>query len=153
LGADQVRVVDPDGARDELRDVAYVVDGDEETEWNTHHYRKNPRFGGIKAGMGILIDLGEPRQVTSVRVQFTAAGATAQMRYGKTDPGSSSAGDKQIHQTYESLNEPAVTEANWVVGGFDEATKYRYLMVWITQMPEDDGGYQIGVQEIAVQGP
>jgi hypothetical protein len=153
LGADQVRVVDPDGARDELRDVAYVVDGDEETEWKTHHYRKNPNFGGIKAGMGILIDLGEPRQVTSVRVQFTAAGATAQMRYGQTDPGSSSAGDKQIHQTYENLGEPTVTEANWVVGGFDEATKYRYLMVWITQMPEDDGGYQIGVQEIAVQGP
>jgi hypothetical protein len=153
LTGQQVRVVDPGGARDELEDVAYVVDGDEETEWNTDHYRRNPKFGGLKPGMGILIDLGEPRQVTSIRVQFTAAGATAQMRYGDSDPGSSSAGDDQIHRTYKDLGQPEVAEANWAFGGFDESTKYRYLMLWITEMPPDDGQYQIGVQEIAIQGP
>jgi hypothetical protein len=153
LDAEQVRVVDPNGKRDELRDVAYVVDGDEDTEWKTHNYRNNPRFGGLKPGMGILIDLGRPRAVTSVRVQFTAAGATTQMRFGTADPGSSPAGDKTIHQTYQSLGEPEIAKPNWVFGRFDETRKYQYLMVWITQLPADGGGFQIGVQEIAVEGP
>jgi hypothetical protein len=155
LTADQVRVVDPPrGKRDELRDVAYLVDGDEETEWKTHHYYGNPKFGGLKPGMGILIDLGEPRQVTSIRVQFTAAGATVQMRHGTSDPGASSNGDKKIGETYQNLGEPTVAEANWVFGGFDETQKYQYLMVWITEMPQDGSeGYQIGVQEISIEGP
>ena len=151
----QVRIIDPDGRRDELDDVAYVVDGDQDTEWKTDHYRGSSKFGGIKSGMGILIDLGEPRQVTNIRVQFTAPGATAQIRYGAVDPQPTNTptGDKQIHQTYKSLGEPTVTDVNWVFGGFDENAKYRYLMVWITEIPADDGGYQIGVQEIQLQGP
>jgi hypothetical protein len=153
IGAEQVRVVDPNGARDELDDVAYVVDGDEDTVWKTHHYRNNPKFGGLKPGMGIFIDLGQPRQVTSIRVQFTAGGATVQMRHGTVNPDSTAAGDREIHRTFQNLGEPTVTKANWVFGGFDEATKYRYLMVWITEMPSDGNGYQIGVQEIQLQGP
>jgi hypothetical protein len=154
LNADQVRVVDPNGRRDELSNVAYVVDGDEETEWKTHHYYNNPKFGGLKPGMGILVDLGEARLITSVRVQFSAAGATAQMRYGTADPGNSSAGDKEIDRTYEALGEPTVTDANWVFGGFSETTRYQYLLIWVTEMPMDgDRGYQIGVQEIAIEGP
>lgn len=155
ISADQVRIVDPpNGSRDELRDVAYVVDGDAETEWKTHHYRNNPKFGGLKPGMGILIDLGEARLVTSVRVQFTAAGATVQMRHGTADPGNTSSGDSQIEKTYQSLVEPTEVDANWVFGGFDEAQKYQYLLVWITEMPDDNGrGFQIGVQEITVEGP
>jgi hypothetical protein len=153
LDADQVRVVDPNGARDELRDVAFVVDGDEETEWKTHHYRNNPKFGGLKPGMGILINLGKPRAVTSVRVQFTAAGATTQMRFGTEDQGNSETSDKKIHQTYQSLGEPEVAKANWAFGQFDETKKYQYLMVWITQLPAEGSGFQIGVQEIAVEGP
>jgi hypothetical protein len=154
LTADQVRVVDPNGERDELKNVSHVVDGDEETGWKTHHYFNNPKFGGIKPGMGILIDLREPRLVSSIRVQFTAAGATVQMRHGTADPGDSSSGDKKIDQAYENLGQPEVADANWVFGRFDESAKYRYLMIWITQMPKDgDLGYQIGVQEIAVAGP
>ncbi|HEU5108601.1 MAG TPA: protein kinase family protein, partial [Micromonosporaceae bacterium] len=86
IGDEQVRIIDPDGRRDELDDVAFVVDGDEETGWKTDHYRGSSKFGGIKQGMGILIDLGEARNVTNIQVQFTAPGATAQMRYGTADP-------------------------------------------------------------------
>jgi hypothetical protein len=153
ISGDQVRVVDPKGVRDELENVAFVVDGDEETEWKTDHYFNNPKFGGIKPGMGILIDLGEPRPVSAVRVQFTAAGATVQMRHGTEDPGDSSSGDKEIDQTYKGLRPAEVADANWVFSQFDEGAEYRYLMVWITEMPQDgDRGYQIGVQEIAVEG-
>jgi hypothetical protein len=154
VSGDQVRVVDPNGRRDELQDVAFVVDGDEETAWETDHYFNNPRFGGIKPGMGILVDLGEPRLVTSIRVQFSAAGAVAQMRYGTADPGNTSAGDKQIDRTYQALGEPTRADANWVFGGFNETTKYQYLLIWVTEMPMDGNrGYQIGVQEISIEGP
>ena len=156
LGPDQVRVVDPPpGDREELRNVAYVVDNREDTEWDTAHYRGFPEFGRTgKPGMGILIDLREPRQVSSVRVQFSTAGATAELRYGDKDPGNTSAGDGLIHQTYKPIGEPVQAQATQAFVGFEPDLKYRYLLVWITELPQgSDGRYHVGVQEIIVEGP
>jgi len=155
LGPDQVRIVDPPrGTRSELRDAAYVVDGREDTEWDTEHYRGYPEFGRVKPGMGILIDLREPRQVSSVRVQFSTAGATAELRYGDKDPGNTSAGDELIHQSYKPISGPLQAQATQAFVGFEPDVKYRYLLVWITELPQgSDGRYHIGVQEIIVEGP
>jgi len=156
IAPDQVRIVDPPpGTRSELRNVEFVVDGRDETEWDTERYRGHPNFGRVgKPGMGILIDLREPRRVTSVRVQFSTAGATAELRYGDRDPGNNSAGDRQISQTYKPIGGPVQTGATHAFVGFEPELTYRYLLVWITELPQDSGGqYHIGVQEIIVEGP
>ncbi len=67
IGADQVRIVDPPGGdRDELRDIEKVVDGDTDERLVHRTSYFSPKFGNVKAGMGIFIDLGEPRMVKSV---------------------------------------------------------------------------------------
>jgi hypothetical protein len=148
-----VRVVDPDGKRDELDGAGNAIDGDLDTGWGPDHYN-SAKFGNLKSGMGILIDLGEPHAVTSVKVDLSATGATAQLRHGTVDPGDDRAGDEQINTTYpkiaEFVNHDGTTMA---FGGFDPDAKYRYLMLWITEMPPDGKGrFYVGVQEIAVQG-
>ncbi|MBX6355465.1 MAG: protein kinase family protein [Micromonosporaceae bacterium] len=154
VSGDQVRIVDPKGDRTELKDAALVVDGDTNTGWKTQHYRGNPKFGGIKPGMGVLIDLGSERHVVAVKVELSAAGASAELRTGTTDPGSTRAGDQQILSRYTTVGEP-ITDGGTTMafGGFDPDKTYRYLLLWITSMPKDETGeYQIGVQEIEVNG-
>ncbi|WFE25658.1 protein kinase family protein [Solwaraspora sp. WMMD791] len=157
LTADQVRIVDADGARDELDGAEATVDGDTSTGWVTDAYERNPNFGNLKRGMGVLIDLQEPRSVTSVRVELSASGSSAELLVGPADPGSSRDGDNEVVDTFtQRIGEPFENAdgATLTFSGFSPDETYQYLMVWITKLPPIGGEkYQIGVQEITVEGP
>lgn len=156
IGADQVRVIDPDGNRSELRDVAKAVDDDPNEGWATESYFDRSNFGNSKEGMGILIDLKEPRAVTSVQVQLSATGATAQLLTGTVDPPSTSAGDRELVNEYKKtpVGEPFEKHEGTTMtfAAFEPDQTYRYLLVWITDLPQSEPSrYKIGVQEITVQ--
>lgn len=155
LTADQVRVVDPpDGNRAELGQVELVVDGDLSTGWRSDRYN-NPNFGNIKPGMGILINLGEPRHVSVVQVELATGGATADLRVGDSDPGSSRAGDDEIYQTYQPVGEPVSSGTTIVFSAFEPDQTYQYLMVWFSELapdPENEGRFGVDVQQITVEG-
>jgi hypothetical protein len=157
LSADQVRVVDPpDGDRSGLDDVDKVVDGNDNTGWETSGY-KTAKFGNLKPGMGILINLGQPRTVSSVQVTLSAPGASAELKAGTTDPGDSSAGDDAVVKTYNTVGEPleAFDATKMSFNAFDPDQKYQYLLFFITEMPATSDGpfpFKIGVQEIVVAG-
>ncbi|MFY1635366.1 protein kinase family protein [Solwaraspora sp. WMMB335] len=157
LGADQVRIVDADGARDELEGVEAAVDGDSTTGWTTDAYERNPNFGNLKRGMGVLVDLGEPRSVTAVQVELSAAGASAELLAGPNDPGATRDGDNEVLDTFtDRIGEPFENAegATLTFSGFSPDETYQYLLVWITKLPSIGGErYQIGVQEITVEGP
>jgi hypothetical protein len=150
LKADDIRVVDPpDGDRDQGEGVDAVLDGNASTGWSTSTYRGDAAFGNLKPGMGILIDLGEAREVASVRVQMTSAGATIGLLAGDEDPGDSSEGDQAIVDDFSVLAEPvedADTNIELQAGG--QAT--RFVVVWITELPEVSDGYKITISDINV---
>jgi len=152
LRADQVRIVDPEGDRTELRNAELMIDGNVNTGWKTDGYRNRGAFGGSKPGMGILIKLAEPRRVTSVRIQLNASGATAVLRTGTGDQDASKAGDKIIHATYTDVGNPLVKHPGTVMV-FPSDLTTQYLLIWITELPYDSttDRYRIGVQEITVE--
>jgi hypothetical protein len=151
----KVRVVDPKG-RDarEVRGEEKVSDGDVNTGWETDRYNANFKVGGYKEGMGILIDLGAEHHVSGVQVDFSSRGASAEMRTGTADPGESAAANQKIYREYTVVGEPVQDgPTRMAFGGFDADKTYRYLLLWISSMPQvDDGRYQIGIQEIVVNG-
>jgi hypothetical protein len=156
LSAEQVRVVDPpQGNRAELADVQLVVDGDISTGWRTDRYN-SADFGGIKPGMGILINLGEPIHVSLVQVELATGGATADLRVGDEDPGSTTAGDDQVYQSYQPIGEPVSGGGTTMVfSSFDPDQTYQYLMVWFSELapdPESAGKFGVEVQQITVEG-
>jgi eukaryotic-like serine/threonine-protein kinase len=155
LDADHVRIVDPQGDGTELDDAEKIVDGDDNTGWNTDRYRNYPNFGNKKDGMGVLIDLGQPREVSDVQVQLSTRGAALELRAGSTDPGEGRQGDRQIVRSYTRIGEPYEAESATKVtfSGFQPGQKFQYLLVWITKLPpaEEGSGFKIGVQEISVQ--
>jgi hypothetical protein len=150
----QVRIVDPPGGnRAEIEGAEVVVDGDLGTGWSTDEYFGPADFGGIKPGMGILINLGSAMKVDVVQVTVAQTGATLELRSGTADPGSSSEGDSTIEQTYTVIGAPienAGTTAVFQVPPDHEPTQY--LMVWISNLPPTpDGKFQITVNEIEVK--
>ncbi|MCZ7440660.1 protein kinase family protein [Micromonospora sp. WMMC241] len=159
LNVQDVRIIDPKSKdRAEVRDAEKVIDGTDEEGWETQTYRNNGKFGGLKDGMGIWIDLGAPHTVKSVQATLSSAGAAAELRTGTNgDFPSSSTGDKQLVAAYPTVIgqpfESSDSGTNMIFNGFDPAKKYQYLLFWITELPEkDSGGWKLGVQEITVQG-
>jgi eukaryotic-like serine/threonine-protein kinase len=153
LAASQVRIVDPGADRDEVRDADKTVDGNVKTMWRTNRYRNRAEFGGLKPGLGVLLDLGKDTTVVSVEVQLTVGGATLELRRGATKPPATQAGDLAIIKDYQVIGEPIAEAGSTALLAGDPTTPVRYLLIWITRLPpEASGGYQIGVLEIIVRG-
>ena len=157
LRADQLRVVDaPGGDRAEVQGVAKSIDGDESTGWQTQHYTQ-ANFGGLKRGMGILINLGKPTHVGAVKVTLNAAGASAALLTGPNDPGNTPAGDKIISEwkpggKFHAIGQP-VTDHPGTNLVFPVDDKVQILVVWISKLPPDgDKQFQVGIREITVLG-
>jgi hypothetical protein len=156
VAADQVRVVDPPkGNRTEIAGIEKVVDGIETTGWRTDRYNR-ANFGGLKPGMGILIDLQSAKSVKAVRVVLSASGASAELRGGATDPGNTSVGDGEILNTFTTIGQPLKDHSGttMVFPVPQDTQPTRYLLVFITKLPPDDEGrFVLGVNEITVLGP
>ncbi|MEV4535635.1 protein kinase family protein [Asanoa sp. NPDC049518] len=153
LTRDQVRIVDPDGDRTELGDAALMVDGKRDTAWESDTYRNLP-FGD-KSGMGVLIKFAEPTDVSSVQVNLSATGASAELFSGQGDSGSTRTGDRKIIADYKTrIGEPIENhEATTLTfGGFPPDVKHQYLLIWFTKLPTTpDGRMRLEIQEITVQ--
>jgi hypothetical protein len=153
---DQVRIVDPPkGDRTEFAGFETVVDGNDNTGWSTDEYNR-ANFGGLKPGMGVLINLGTPTKVSAVKVLVSHRGATMELRTGTTDPGDTSNGDKTIASSYTAVGTPLEDYPGTVmvfpVG--QEQQEVQYLLVWITKLPPDDKGkFTIAVNEIRLYAP
>lgn len=158
LTADMVRIVDPPkGTRSDEGQAKNLVDNDPDTVWETQRFRQS-NFGNLKPGMGVLINLGTPRTIADVRVETSVPGVTMDVRTGSADPGDTSAGDDQIVKTYKKLGDGDSEKTDGtrkIFDGFNEDTKYQYILVFLTDLPpaEDGrGGYKVAVTSIEVYG-
>jgi hypothetical protein len=152
-----IRIVDPDeGDRTELTGAGNAIDDSATTQWETQNYRQ-ANFGSYKRGMGILLDLGKVHDISTVSVVLSDGGATVGLRMGTSDPAnggtSTTAKDNSVVSDYKQVpgagQQVVQVTKSWTLSG----VKTRYLMVWITKLPQgQDGGYQLGVKDIKVRG-
>ncbi|GAA3349823.1 protein kinase family protein [Amorphoplanes nipponensis] len=155
LTPDMVRIVDPpQGDRTDEGEAAYTVDDDKDTVWKTSGFRQAKFYN--KPGMGLLINLGTPRTVSDIRVEASAPGIAMDIRTGTKDPGNTSAGDEEIVKTYQKLGDSDTAKTagtNSAFSVFDENAKYQYLLIFITELPQDeDGRYRAEISKVEVYG-
>jgi hypothetical protein len=150
LDPSKVRIVDPQGNRTELKGADNAVDGDPNTVWKSDRYSRAD-FGGKKAGMGVWIDLGEAKQVSSVQVVLQSQpGAEGELRTGGADLGASTQGDQATVQQYQVVGQGRSMNTTTIFNGPDAPT--RYLLVWITKLPkEGSSGYRVAIGDITVR--
>jgi hypothetical protein len=136
-----VRDYDPFGrdGTEQPGSVPNAFDGDPTTAWVTDGYG-SPTFGGLKPGVGLLVDLGRPTTVASVQVGLATPGATVELR---------SAG--QVGDNADSFTTVAhQSDAKQVTTLTPSAARpARYWLIWITRLPKAAGGrYREGIAEL-----
>jgi hypothetical protein len=136
----------PSGNGEENAELAgLAIDGDPSTAWQTMTYYGNPKFGLLKDGVGLVVDLGSVQQVSSVQV--TVQGSPTNLEILAAPEGSSSP------QGVDNLQR--VATANGVGGRtdlkLDQPVNTQYLVVWLTSLPPGEGGYRGRVAEIVVR--
>jgi hypothetical protein len=153
---DQIRIVDPpNGDRTEFKGFEKTVDGNPLTGWSTAEYTR-ANFGGLKPGMGILIDLGATTQVGAVKVSVSQQGASLALRSGTSDPGATKEGDKTIAADYKTVGAPLddFSGTNMVLPVPEGQQQVQYLLIWITKLPSDnEGKFVLSINEITVLAP
>jgi eukaryotic-like serine/threonine-protein kinase len=137
---------DPLGDRGEHdEDAAYAVDGDPATSWETDRYN-SARLGGLKAGVGFVLTLDTPREARQLKLTLTAPGADFTVYATDEDTVPDRVGDgggwRQIVSRQDAAEELTVRLPG---------DPQRHYLVWFTSLPQDGGGYRIGIAEASLR--
>lgn len=134
---------DPEGnGSEDPGGVGLAVDDDPSTSWSTDIYHGSADFGGLKDGVGLLIDLGRAKQVDAARLLLSTAGADIELRAGNVKP--ATADDLPVVASQNSS--PATLTMH-----LTSAVSARYWLVWITSLPHTTGDdYSLAIAEIAL---
>ncbi|HAM43930.1 MAG TPA: murein biosynthesis integral membrane protein MurJ [Propionibacteriaceae bacterium] len=129
------------------RKVRLAVDGNPETAWRTEKYAAATIPD--RPGVGLMIDLGMAEEVSSVQLTLVGSGTTVQVLLPK-DPNHSASTKSVKDWTPIAEASGAATTAEIVL---PEQTTTRYLLVYLTELPDSGGGkYQGGIAELSVLG-
>ncbi len=137
-----------DTGNEDTQTAKYAIDASPRTSWNSQWYA-TATFGNLKAGSGLLVDMGRAVSFSSVSVTFNSQpGASVELLVGN-----SSARSKQNLDSMKvvaSASSPTGT-VNFKLKG---TAVGRYLVVWFTKLPPAPGGgkYEAQIFNVAVRG-
>jgi hypothetical protein len=115
---------DPEGDHHENDDLApLAVDGNPATFWKTEHYTR----GFFKKGVGLLLDAGRHRALARVLVGTDGPGASAEILLGEGPTG-----------PFRPVS-PVRPLAGTTAFKLERAAAGRYLVIWITALPQAAG--------------
>jgi eukaryotic-like serine/threonine-protein kinase len=120
-----------------------AIDGNAATAWHTQTFG-SPALGNLKPGVGLLVDLGEARQISAVQLVLLGDGTTVSLLTGDGDqPPTSEKAMSQVAQ--------AVDAESHVTLRLAQPHQARYWLVWLTKLPKASGGYHGGIAELTFQ--
>jgi hypothetical protein len=121
--------------------VGLAIDGDPSTAWTTDHYR-TAKFGNLKTAVGLWLEFDASADVRTVTITSPLAGWTFQLFADAVPSGtpiaspdgrtSFTARDGSLTVTVRPQHAPGV-------------------LVWITGLAPDDGGFAASIAEVAVE--
>jgi len=124
--------------------------GSLKTAWTTEYYKDNPKFGGLKSGTGLLLDMGRPVRLSQVGVLFGSKCCTTAEIY----LGNSNAKSRSALNEFKLVAPSAVASGNHVFETSGDATG-RYVLIWITSLPPKKGSanqFQALIYNVIVRG-
>jgi F5/8 type C domain-containing protein len=147
-GFDPLSSVADDSGNENTDQAHAAIDGNPLTAWHTQWYT-NAEFGGLKAGTGLMLDMGKPVRLSSVTVTFGATpGADVRIELGNANTRSAA-----------TLSQFTTVARKQNVGGMTtfsitRKTSGRYLLIWFTKLPPTSHASQFlaKVANVAVRG-
>jgi transcriptional regulator with XRE-family HTH domain len=121
--------------------ASLAIDRSRRTAWQTDWYTTS-HFGGLKAGTGLLLDMGHRVTITSARIKLGAVpGADLQLRAGAP---ATLAGLRPVASAANAHGTIRLRPATPV--------RARYVLIWFTQLPPDPAGtYQVNVFNVRLR--
>jgi hypothetical protein len=111
--------------------------------WRTQTYR-TATFGNLKPGVGLLLDLGTAREVSTVTFDAGSSGATVGLR--ASDAPMTSGAD------LDPVGRDARATGRTALDG-SAAGAHRYWLVWVAELGPRGGGYGATFGDPVVTGP
>ena len=133
----------PGDGRERPGEVPNAYDDDPSTAWRTERYG-SATFGGLKPGVGLLVDLGAPTAVSRVELAVETDGTVVELRVGDA-----TAADATGYRLVASGRSAGGTLPLVVPAG----TRARYYLVWVTGLPRVEGRFVAGVRELRLLQP
>lgn len=120
-----------------------AIDDNSATAWRTAWYA-SARFGNLKPGTGLLLDMGRAVLITRVRLLLgSARGADLQVRIGTA---TTSLSDLQPMAYATDAGGPVDLRLT-------KPTRGRYVVIWFTKLPPDTSGtFQATVYNVSIEG-
>lgn len=127
--------------------VRLAIDGRPGTSWRTVAYNSTA-FGGLKPGVGIVLDLGGSETVRQVKLRLPDEGANIEIRTAvvtATEPPDGVAAYGVAASVTGAAKEETVR--------FAVPAETRFILIWITQLPSGAGPtFRGGISEVTVSG-
>jgi eukaryotic-like serine/threonine-protein kinase len=121
-------------------ELAFLVDGDPATRWTTENYNSN-RFGGLKPGVGVILQLDGQHRLDELRVTSPSKGWSAEVLVADAPRGSRQAWGEPV-ATKTGIGEGSTTfELNGRTGGA--------VLLWITDLGQGNSSVGIGELRLA----
>jgi hypothetical protein len=149
LGFDPLSSPAADQGDENTAQAPYAIDGSTATAWHSQQYA-TARFGQLKTGTGLILDMGRPVRLSSVTVTFgPAPGANVRIELGNSDARSPA--------TLRSFT--TVARATGVGGSHtftvSSTATGRFVLLWFTKLPPGASGqypYEAEVFNVTVKG-
>jgi len=128
------------------RKAPRAIDGDPDSKWETLGYFKRPNFGGLKKGLGLILELNSPQRARSLELQLSNPGATISI-YGAdgAEPPATLAGWSPLTAQPATVTDVPHTFT------LTSQSAHRFYLVWFTQLPPDGGKFRSGIAEATLK--
>jgi putative peptidoglycan lipid II flippase len=140
----------PPGSGDENPElVGLAVDGDPTTAWETLRYDNNPELGGIKDGVGLILDLGQAQTVSRVSTTLLGEGTDLELRVAPESAGTPPSGSAEEYRLVDEVLDAGTD----VTFDLDQPVRTRYVLLWLTKLPpETSDTFRGRVADVEVRG-
>ncbi len=122
--------------------VPLAFDGDPGTAWRTEIYEQNFGPGGLKTGLGLILDLGQTRDVTRLDLEFNGEPTAVSIDVSDVPP--VDADDVTPIADFEGGETLRAT--------FNTPVSGRYVTLWLTSLPSVEDGFRAEIAEVVVRG-
>ncbi|UVI36079.1 virulence factor MviN [Brevibacterium spongiae] len=130
-----VESLDPEGDGSEHDSETENVIPKTEGSWNTDRYN-SASFGNLKSGVGLLIEFEDESTVSQVKVKSGNSGGKFEIRDGD-DP-----------EDAKVIGEGVFDADEGVTVKFDEEVTTDKLILWVTELPQTDGGFKATISSV-----
>jgi hypothetical protein len=150
-GFDALSTPAQDPGNENSDQARFAIDDSPSTAWHSQYYEGSPKFGGLKAGTGLLIDMGKPVRLSSVTVMFgPVPGANVRIEVGNSNV-----------RAPATLRDFTTVARGTGVGGTHIFTAQgtatgRYVLIWLTKLPPKTAGststFEADIYNVIVRG-